>query len=1009
MNRHSVQLFIILLQFIISINFLSPLSVQAGVIRLRVSDNPPLIAMEGGQAVGLYMDLLRPLARERGWVLQPQVGPWGEVLERLSAGRLDLLPAVGYTEERARAMDFTRETILVNWGRVYARSGEHLESFLDLGGRTVALLRGDTHNAAFRSLMSRFGISFNALEVNSYELVFALVQQGKADAGVVNRLVAARLEPNFDLEPMPIIFNPIELRLAVPKGDPSGLLPILDAYVAALKADKGSLYYAALDTWLGLGGAQREPAWASWVVLSAMALALVLGLATLILRRQVTVKTRELTAANQRLLAEVEERARAAAALRESERMYRGIFDGAPLGIFQSTTKGRYISANAEMARIYGYDSPEDLLQNVHDIGGQLYADPADRVRLLRLLEFQDVVDGFEVLRRRKDGRLRWISLSIRAVRDASGRTVSYDGFVTDITDRRKDAEQMRREGSINRALADVARAMAAPGASIESVSAVVHAWALEITGSRFGFVSTIDPQTGENVGHTLSSMMDEKVCQVPDGSVAFPRGPHGYPGLWGVCLNTRKGFFTNQPELHPAARGVPHGHLPLNRFLAVPALAGERVLGMVALANLDRDFDEEDLRALAVLAGFFALAVQRIRMEEDIRAARAAAEAANRAKGEFLANMSHEIRTPLNGMFGMLQLALMGELDAEQRDYLMTALASGRSLLRVLGDILDFSKLEMGKVDLSPEPFDLRETLAQVRDIFDLEARAKGVDFSAELDGSFPERLVGDEARIRQVLINLAGNAVKFTEAGAVRVAAAVLENPARPGRLTLFLEVADTGIGIREESLDLVFEAFAQADASSTRRYQGTGLGLSIVRRLVQLMEGSLMVESEPSRGTTITVALPLAVEHRLVDRSAECVTPARPARPLRVLLAEDDRVNQLAARRALELAGHTVATAGNGQDALHLLAAEDFDCILMDVQMPVLDGLEATRAIREAANLGSKARIPIIALTAHAMKGDRERFLAAGMDDYIAKPVDVRELDAALARLTAAPAAC
>jgi signal transduction histidine kinase/ActR/RegA family two-component response regulator len=424
----------------------------------------------------------------------------------------------------------------------------------------------------------------------------------------------------------------------------------------------------------------------------------------------------------------------------------------------------------------------------------------------------------------------------------------------------------------------------------------------------------------------------------------------------------------------------------------------------MVALANPDRAYDEEDLRAVEALAGLYALAVQRIRMEEDIRAARVAAEAANRAKGEFLANMSHEIRTPLNGMFGMLQLALMGELDKEQRDYLVTAMASGRSLLRILGDILDFSKLEMGKVDLSPEPFDLQETLDQVGDIFDLEARAKGLEFTVRVLDPAPPRLVGDPARIRQVLINLAGNALKFTDQGRVTVEASTLADPRHPGRATLFLEVADTGIGIPAGSLDLVFEAFAQADATSTRRYQGTGLGLSIVRRLVQLMGGSLTAESEPGQGAVFTVALPLAVSsHRAAPRPAPEVRQS-PPRPLRVLLAEDDRVNQLAARRALELAGHAVSTAANGQEVLHLLAADEFDCVLMDVQMPVMDGLEATQAIRRAGNLGVQARIPIIALTAHAMKGDRERFLAAGMDDYIAKPVDVAELAAALARLTA-----
>ena len=1008
MNVYSKHLraFSFLITFFLVISV--PLSVQARAVRLGVDQNRPLIFTSEGQAKGLYMDILLPLAQAQGWDLEPQTGPWRDLLDDTRSGKLDLLAAVAFSEERAKTLDFTRETVLVNWARIYAAPGKRVESFFDLDDSTVALVGGDIHNKAFRDLMARFCISFEALELGDYGKVFEAVDAGRADAGVVNRLVAKRLAKDFDLAPTPIIFNPIELRLAVPKGDPAGLLPALDAHIAALKADKGSLYYRALDAWLGGAAPEQTPGWVVWAALAVVAVVTALALATLVLRGQVRRKTRELSAANVRLQAEVEERTRAAAALRESERNFRDIFDNAPLGIFRSTPGGRYLSVNAKLARIYGYASPEQLMDEVKDIGRQVFVDPEDRRRLMRLMDYQDEAEDFVVLSRRRDGTVIWTSRTLRVVRDESGRALHYDGFITDVTERRRAAEKMRHEQTINRALADVARAMAEPGASIASVAEVVQRWALEVTGSRYGFVSAMDPQTGDNVGHTLSTMMDRDECRVPDGTFCFPRGPQGYPGLWGVCLNTCKGFICNAPESHPAARGLPVGHLPVHRFLGVPACVGERPVGMVALANPDRQYDEEDLRAVDALAGLFALAVQRIRMEEDIRAARAAAEAANRAKGEFLANMSHEIRTPLNGMFGMLHLALMGELDQEQRDYLTTALASGRSLLRILGDILDFSKLEMGKVDLALEPFDLQETLGQVGDIFDLETRARGLEFSYRVQDPAPVRLVGDEARIRQVLINLVGNAVKFTEQGGVRITASTLRHPRRPDRVTLLLDVADTGIGIPESSQDLVFEAFAQADASSTRRYQGTGLGLSIVRRLIHLMDGSLAMESEPGRGTTFTVALPLAVQPRDEGAARAPEAAAAPPRPLRILLAEDDRVNQMAARRALELAGHTVATAGNGQEVLHLLAAEDYDCILMDVQMPVMDGLEATRTIRGAGNLGSKSAIPIIALTAHAMKGDRERFLDAGMDGYLAKPVDMDELAATLAKLAVGRAA-
>lgn len=627
-----------------------------------------------------------------------------------------------------------------------------------------------------------------------------------------------------------------------------------------------------------------------------------------------------------------------------------------------------------------GQSSPCEFCTNDKLIGPD--GNPNDGV----LWEFQNTVND------------RWYECRDRAILWSDGRIVRME-IATDITEHKRAEEALRNKDILLGGVAVATNILLTEADLNSAINETLELLGAATRVDRIYISNILESETGKYLGDMRFEWeRDSNSSQLDNSDLN-----HVAMNWWHAMLSSGhpiKGLVREFPAPEREILGLRN----IKSILAIPIMIENQAWGLIEFddCHSGRIWTGIEVSILQATAASIGGAIARKQVENALIEAKEKAESADRSKSEFLANMSHEIRTPMNAVIGLTGLLLKTDLNLEQLDYLETIRTSGEALLSVINNILDFSKIDSGKIELESLPYIIKDCVEKALNLVAAEASKKDLNLDYAIDPYVPEIILGDAQRLRQILINLINNAIKFTNKGevAVHVSCRKLEGNA----YEIHFAIEDTGIGIPEDKMDQLFRSFSQLDASTTRKYGGTGLGLAISKRLAELMGGEIWAESEVGEGSIFhfTIVAEASTREqagsRIEDQQSMIIPMYDLPRPLRILLAEDNEVNQRVALKMLEKIGYQADVAANGTEVLQALERQDFDLILMDIQMPEMDGLETSKKIRKKWPNGPK----IIALTAYALEGDRDECLDVGMDDFISKPVRLEELQSKLNQL-------
>lgn len=922
-----------------------PLQAAPREVRVGVYFNEPKILLDGnGQVSGIFGDILSEIARLEDWELIPVQCNWDECLHALQDGRIDLMTDIAYSRERAEKIDFHKVTVLHNWSAIYHREGTVVDSMLDLQNKRVTILKDSIQESYLRTMLTEFGLQVTLMPVHSLEEGFRKVADREADLAVTNRFFGETMSARYNLIPSPVVYQPNQMFFGTRRGHNADLLQAIDRHLEPWLKQKDSPYFKAVEKWTGQPVLTVVP---RWLVISAIALLtlfLFMLLISAYLRHLVNEKTRSLQQGKD--------------ALANSEQKLRTILDKVDAYIYLKDINGHYLFAN-KLAL--------DLLQvnsaGLIGFGDEKFFD-AETAANIRRNDQRVLVDG-ELIKTEETntvvntGKTATFLSTKLPLRDDNGNIYALCGISVDITERIHTENALREQREILQIFIEHAPASLAMFDREMRYLAVSRRWLTDY------------------------SLMNESVIGHSHYEI-FPDIPQHWKnihrrGLAGEIIKTDEDRFDRmdgstiwlQWEVRPwkTANGSVGGIIIFSEDITRNKLATEE------LNRYRRHL--EDLVA---------------ERTADLSIAKSAAESAYIAKSSFLANMSHEIRTPLNAITSTAYLIRRDGVTPRQAERLDTIDNAGQHLLEIINAVLDLSKIEAGKLDLEEITINIATVVNNVATMLTERAHDKQLSLIVEPVPE-PLHLLGDPTRLQQALLNFAANGIKFTQSGSITIRVKIAQETEQ--HILLRFEVQDTGIGIEPAVAERLFNSFEQGDNTMTRKYGGTGLGLAITKKLAVLMGGDAGVDSTPNVGSTFwfttnlrkdLAAAEIAV-HTKIETASEIL--ARDYKGCRILIADDEPFNRTLIQDILDRIEPRIDTAENGIKAVELATSNEYDLILMDMQMPEMNGVDATIQIRKHPD---RTIVPIIALTGNAFSEDKKRCLDAGMNDFITKPFNI-----------------
>jgi PAS domain S-box-containing protein len=1009
--------------------FSASLSVASTTVKVGVYQDFPLVFFDDdNRSYGVYVDILNYVASREDWSVEYVTCKWIDCLNLLENGDIDLMTAIAFSKERTQKYDFNEETVFPNWGQVYSSQKIRLDSIADLAGKTVAGLKEDIYFKSLQELTEKINIEVTFRGVDEYEEVFRLLEQQQVEAGILPRLYGDLNEKKFDVKKTTTIVRPSELRFAARKSANQEILAAIDKHLQRLKEDNNSLYFKSISKWLGhqekpsdtgLDFSEKELAWlaehnsvllgvdpefvpfefidengsylgmcADYVRIVGERVGIAMDIAPGLTWNEAVEQARIRKIDVLPCVGMTEKRKEFFTYSDPHQTFYRVFVtkENSAIGNSVDDLKGRQVAVQKN-------SSHHGFLQDNTDIKPMLF-ETAEEAIVSVSEGRSDVFVGNENMTGYTINRKGIVNLKMTRLAGAEGKNLyfavrnDWPELVSIINKGLASMSEKEREAIRQKWIAVTIEKqidytlLYQISAGVICFVLIFGLWNAQIRLQRRKL------RESERRYRSLANNSEVGILQVkPDGTSIYMNpamvkmvDAESAEELLGK--NIADLIAPSFRELVQKEREKRHYNVSSTYEVEMIGQNGSRKHVMISAGPIMNDKGQLE----SIISSIIDISDLK-KAETELRTAKNEAESANLAKSTFLANMSHELRTPLNAILGFSGLMMRDEnLSEEQLNNLKSIEHSGEHLLDLINDVLEFSKIETGRVDLHSEEFDLYRLLYVIEDMFSLRAREKGLVLMVEKSADVPQFVKADQGKLRQTLINILGNAVKFTERGGITLRVSCDEQ-------TLFFEIEDTGVGIAQEELDMVFDVFVQS-SSGQKSKQGSGLGIPISQKFVDLMGGALTIESEVGKGSIFRFHIKVEILDDVPSISAEpelkVIGLAPEQQQFKILVVEDNEPSRKMLVTLLKAIGFEVASAANGEEAVEAWEKWQPHFIWMDLRMPVLDGYEATKRIKSAMRQSiSPVDTKIVALTASAFEENRNQAFADGCDDFVRKP--------------------